>query len=158
QSQGDYAGARGFSERALAMRKKMYPVEGYPSGHPELASSLNNLGALLEAEGDYPRARDYLETALAMYLDLAEDFTASSSEAEALNPAPPLPPSLDRLLSVSRRLLGTDEAIYVAQWRTKASIMRSLQRRYLAQHGADDPHTRDLVNRWQEARRALSRL
>jgi tetratricopeptide (TPR) repeat protein len=38
----------------------------YPQGHPDLASSLNNLGTLLQAQGAYGDAREYYQRALAM--------------------------------------------------------------------------------------------
>jgi tetratricopeptide (TPR) repeat protein len=56
-----------YHEQALAMREKLYPPEKYPQGHPDLAQSLNNLGALLRAQGEYAKALPYLEQALAMY-------------------------------------------------------------------------------------------
>ncbi len=42
---------------ALAMRESLYPKDRYPRGHPDLATSLNNLGDLLRAQGDYGGAR-----------------------------------------------------------------------------------------------------
>ena len=53
QAQGDYGEAQGYHERALAMNEALYPKDRYPQGHPDLAPSLNNLGALLQAQGDY---------------------------------------------------------------------------------------------------------
>ena len=47
---------RGYFERALAMRQSLYPKDRYPQGHPDLASSLNNLGGLLFAQGSYGEA------------------------------------------------------------------------------------------------------
>ena len=44
----------------------MYPRSAYPLGHSDLAQSVNNLGGLLEAQGDYDGARDYDRRALAM--------------------------------------------------------------------------------------------
>ncbi|MCP4937229.1 MAG: tetratricopeptide repeat protein, partial [bacterium] len=35
--------------------------------HPDTARSLNNLGALLQAQGDYDGAKPYLERALAIF-------------------------------------------------------------------------------------------
>ncbi len=52
-TQGDYGGARGYLDRALAMCESLYPTDRYPQGHPELARSLHNLGALLQDQGDY---------------------------------------------------------------------------------------------------------
>ena len=48
------------------MYEALYPKDAYPHGHPDLAISLNNLGSLLKAQGDYGGARGYLERALAM--------------------------------------------------------------------------------------------
>ncbi len=58
---GDYAGARPYYERALAIREA-----GLGPQHPDTASSLNNLGYLLQAMGDLAGARPYLERALAI--------------------------------------------------------------------------------------------
>jgi len=61
QAIGDYAAARSYFERALAIRKQVLGPE-----HPATARSLNNLGMLLQAHGDYAAARPYLEHALAI--------------------------------------------------------------------------------------------
>jgi CHAT domain-containing protein/tetratricopeptide (TPR) repeat protein len=53
-------------KQSLQLRERLYPKDRYPRGHTDLANSLNNLGALLEALGDYGGARMYLERALAM--------------------------------------------------------------------------------------------
>src|SRR5262249_48038721 len=55
-----------YLQQALAMRQKVYPPKDYPQGHPDLAASLNDLGSLLRAQGDYVRAREYYQQALAM--------------------------------------------------------------------------------------------
>ena len=66
QAQGDYGGARGYHERALAMHEALYPKDRYPHGHPDLAVSLNNLGSLLQAQGDHGGARGYYQRAWTM--------------------------------------------------------------------------------------------
>jgi CHAT domain-containing protein len=48
------------------MLQQLYPKERYPQGHPHLAISLNNLGLLLQAQGEYGQALDYLQQALQM--------------------------------------------------------------------------------------------
>jgi CHAT domain-containing protein len=48
------------------MRQALYPKERYPQGHPDLAQSLNNLGYLHLAQGDYAKALPLFERALAM--------------------------------------------------------------------------------------------
>ena len=35
------------------MRRRLYSEAEYPQGHPDLANTLNNLGALLNYQGDY---------------------------------------------------------------------------------------------------------
>jgi CHAT domain-containing protein/tetratricopeptide (TPR) repeat protein len=65
-NEGDYGGARGYYERALAMNEALFPEDRYPRGHPQLAVSLSGLGQLLADRGDYDGARGYLERAQAM--------------------------------------------------------------------------------------------
>ena len=94
-----------------------------------------------------------------MYQDLADDFTAAASEAEALNFAAQLPRGRDVLLSVSRHLPGTDDATYASVWRSKAAIMRVLQRRQTALRVATgDPDVQELLKQWEDARRTVSLL
>jgi tetratricopeptide (TPR) repeat protein len=59
----NYAAARPYLERALAIREKVLGAE-----HPDTATSLNNLGLLLQATGEYDAARPYLERALAIWV------------------------------------------------------------------------------------------
>jgi CHAT domain-containing protein/Tfp pilus assembly protein PilF len=51
---------------ALALRRKLYPEAQYPQGHPDLSSSLNSLGLLLQSLGQSEAARDYYDQALAL--------------------------------------------------------------------------------------------
>jgi CHAT domain-containing protein/Tfp pilus assembly protein PilF len=48
------------------MRQKLYPKERFPDGHPELATSLNNLGGVVQALGQPAKALPHYEQALAM--------------------------------------------------------------------------------------------
>jgi tetratricopeptide (TPR) repeat protein len=59
---GDYARARPYFERVLAIHEKVLGRE-----HPDTATSLNNLGALLYHMGDLAGARPFLERALAIH-------------------------------------------------------------------------------------------
>jgi tetratricopeptide (TPR) repeat protein len=56
---GDYARARPYLERALAIYEQVLGAE-----HPNTATSLNNLGVLLQAQGDLAGALPYYERAL----------------------------------------------------------------------------------------------
>ena len=58
---GDFAGARAYHERALAIREKALGPD-----HPDMAYSLNNLGYLLHAQGDFAGARAHFERGLAI--------------------------------------------------------------------------------------------
>ena len=62
---GDHAAARPYYERALAIR-----LEVLGEQHPDTASSLNNMGYLLQAMGDHAAARPYYERALAIRLEV----------------------------------------------------------------------------------------
>jgi len=64
---GDYAAARPYYERALAINEQVLGPE-----HPATAASLNNLGFLLKSLGDYAAARPYYERALAIYEQVLE--------------------------------------------------------------------------------------
>ena len=46
------------------MRRTLFPKERFPNGHPELAKSINHLGALHWAAGEYARAEPFLREAL----------------------------------------------------------------------------------------------
>jgi CHAT domain-containing protein len=48
------------------MRRRLYPADTYPDGHPDLAGSLNNLGYVLEAQGRPAAAEPLFREALAM--------------------------------------------------------------------------------------------
>jgi tetratricopeptide (TPR) repeat protein len=61
---GQHAKATELFREALAIRQRLYPRESYPQGHPDLATSLNNLAALLHAQGDYARAEPLYREAL----------------------------------------------------------------------------------------------
>jgi CHAT domain-containing protein len=63
---GDFASALVPLREALAIRRKLYPPERYPKGHPHLASSINNLGELHRVAGDFTKAEPLLHEALAM--------------------------------------------------------------------------------------------
>jgi len=64
---GQYAPATDLLRQALAMRQKLYPRERYPQGHPLLAQSLNSLGSLLQAQGEYASAEPLVRDAVQMY-------------------------------------------------------------------------------------------
>jgi len=59
---GNYAGARPYYERALAIYEQVLGEQ-----HPDTATTLNNLGLLLRVQGDYAGVRPYYERALAIY-------------------------------------------------------------------------------------------
>jgi CHAT domain-containing protein len=48
------------------MRQALYPRDRYPNGHPDLATSVNNLAALLKAQGEYAQAELLSRRALQM--------------------------------------------------------------------------------------------
>jgi len=63
---GQYAAATEVQEKVLACQRKLYPVDKYPGGHPDLADSLNALGFVLKARGEYAKAEPYYRDALEM--------------------------------------------------------------------------------------------
>jgi CHAT domain-containing protein/tetratricopeptide (TPR) repeat protein len=65
-SGGQQTLARKRREQALQIREELYPESRYPYGNVFLAQSLSAVGHQLTAQGNYPRARAYLERSLAM--------------------------------------------------------------------------------------------
>jgi CHAT domain-containing protein/Tfp pilus assembly protein PilF len=63
---GRYAEATKLFKELVPILEGLYSKAKYPQGHPELATSLNDLGVLLQEQGEYGLARPYLERALAM--------------------------------------------------------------------------------------------
>jgi CHAT domain-containing protein len=53
-------------QQALAMYKTLYPSDKFPAGHADLATSLNNMGFLLEALGRLEAALEHHQQALIM--------------------------------------------------------------------------------------------
>jgi CHAT domain-containing protein len=64
--QGRWDQALKLVEQALQVRRRLYPPQRYPDGHPDLALSINNLGHLLQDRGELARAEPLLRDALAM--------------------------------------------------------------------------------------------
>jgi CHAT domain-containing protein/tetratricopeptide (TPR) repeat protein len=62
---GEYGQALDYLQRALAMRRKLYPEP-----HPDIALSLNNIGLVYDHQGEYGRALDHYQRALAMFQKL----------------------------------------------------------------------------------------
>jgi hypothetical protein len=50
---GEYPAATKLLREVLALRQALYPKAQYPLGHADLASSLNNLGLLLQAQDSF---------------------------------------------------------------------------------------------------------
>ena len=67
-SEADYAGARGYHEQSLAMKREVY---GEGKAHADIASSLHALGDVCAREADYAGARGYHEQSLAMKIGRA---------------------------------------------------------------------------------------
>jgi CHAT domain-containing protein len=152
---GQYAEAKKLLREELQIREDLYPKDKYPQGHPDLANSLNNLGALLDAQGEYGPARTNFERALAMYQDLTDTFVATASEAEAMNRLARLPLTRDSYLSVTRHLDQIDADSHYRVWSGKAALSRLLERRRQLLLTAD-PDCRDLARQLADARQALA--
>jgi CHAT domain-containing protein len=63
---GDWPKAVGQYQEALAVRRKAFPPESYPNGHPDLAPNLNKLCSLYLAVRDFARAESLVREALVM--------------------------------------------------------------------------------------------
>src|SRR2546425_861609 len=64
---GDYVRATEKLRDALEIRRRLYPKDKLPDGHPDLAQGFNNLGFILGTQGAYSKAEPLYREALAMY-------------------------------------------------------------------------------------------
>jgi CHAT domain-containing protein len=119
-------------QKVVPLLQRVYPKEKYPDGHPHLANSLNNLGALLQAQGEFGKAEPLFRQALDMSNQQATRLAQIAPEPVALNYAATFPMSRDALLSSTRHLSGSEARTYAAVWHTRAAVTRVYQRRHLA--------------------------
>jgi CHAT domain-containing protein len=141
------------------MTQQLYPQERYSQGHPDLAVSLHNLGALLYVQRRDGQALDYLQQALRMYQRLTRAFTESASEAEALNFLASQPLTRDLFLSVAAEVKDASAAEQCAVlWQGKASIAGILARRQQLLRGITDDQTRALAEELLDVRRQIARI
>jgi CHAT domain-containing protein len=143
--------------QALQIRQKLYPPVRYPQGHPDLAGSINNLGFLHQAEGEYGKAEPLLARALKMNEASAAALAESAPEATALNYLASLPATRDAYLSTTRRLPKRDA--YLAVWQSKAALSRVYEARHLAVlAGLGSPKVKSLWEQLVALRRQRERL
>jgi CHAT domain-containing protein/tetratricopeptide (TPR) repeat protein len=65
--EGKYAEAIERLRHALDIRRRLYPKERYPQGHPDLADGVNNLAVQYYSAGEYAKAEPLYQEGLAMY-------------------------------------------------------------------------------------------
>jgi len=137
------------------MRQALYPRDRYPHGHRSLAQSINNLGLMFEAQGEYAKAEPLLRDALAMYQAIFDRLADAASEAEALNFAAALPSPRDAFLSVTRHL-PAQPAVYDALWQARAAATRVVERRHLDLQASRDETCQKLFAELQSTRQRLA--
>ena len=57
---GDLTTAVEETRQSLRLFERLYPKTDYPKGHPDLATSLHNLGLVLQSQGDLRRGAGVL--------------------------------------------------------------------------------------------------
>jgi CHAT domain-containing protein/tetratricopeptide (TPR) repeat protein len=157
QAHGQYVKAEPYYRDALAMKQALYPKDRFPQGHPDLALSLGNLGNLHHWQGEYAKAEPYCRDALRLQQRQFDRLAENAAEAAALNFATSLPLYFDLFLSVQRRF-AEDAAAYDVVWKSRAPLMRILQRRHLDMHASQDPVAQKLALELQSARQRLAHL
>ena len=104
-----YAEARKLSEKALAIQQKVLGPD-----HPVIANSLNNLGYLLQEQGNLAEARSYYERALAIRekspssndVDLARSLSNLGSLLQLQGDLAKARPYHERSLRIREEVLG----------------------------------------------------
>ncbi len=154
-----YAEAVAVRKQSLALRQQLSPPEQYPRGHADLATSLNNLGFLLQARGALAQAEPFSRDALAMYQGWAATFADRAAEAEALALLATLPATRDLYLDITARLDGADPGrVYAVLWAGKSALAQALERRRRLLATLADPRDRRRLGQLLELRRQLAEL
>ncbi len=112
--QGKYREAVPFARRALAIRKKVLGEH-----HPDTATSLNNLGSLLQAQADYAGARPYYEQALAIrkkvlgeyHPHTAGSFNNLGSLLRAQGDYAGARPNFEQALAIFKKVVGEQHPV-----------------------------------------------
>lgn len=156
-SQGNPDEALAYYRDALAMRRKLYPAERYPGGHPELARTLIALAGILYDAGDLEAAAETAITAAEMAANLAEEFYATSSEAEALNYAAQQEVR-DLLLSIWPRTQRPVDELYEHVAHQKGAIFRAAKRRQELLRRSLTPENRAAYEEYRNVRQKIARL
>jgi tetratricopeptide (TPR) repeat protein len=105
------AQARPLAERSLAISEKVFGPD-----HPDTANSLNNLGALLDSQGDLAGARPYYERALAIrekvlgpeHPDTAMSLCTLAYVLQAQGDLAAAQPLVERALAIDEKVLGPE--------------------------------------------------
>jgi len=119
QAMGEYAAARPYLERALAICEQVLGPKHPDTGlslHPDTATSLNNLGALLRSLGDYAAARPCYERALAIseqvlgpeHPDTAQSLNNLGALLASLGDYAAARPCYERALAIREQVLGPE--------------------------------------------------
>jgi tetratricopeptide (TPR) repeat protein len=124
----NYAQAKTLYERALVIHEKLFGPE-----HPETATSLNNLGALLLAQGHLAGARPYYERVLAINEnalgpDHPETATSLGNLGALLHAQGDLAgarPNYERALAILEKVLGPDHPNTAASLNNLGSLLRA---------------------------------
>jgi tetratricopeptide (TPR) repeat protein len=124
----DYAGARLYFERALAIREQVLGPE-----HPHTAQSLNNLALLLQAQGNYVSAKLLFERALAIreqMLGPEHPHTAQSLNNLALllqaqGDYAPARPLSERALAIREQVLGANHPDTARNLNNLAALLKT---------------------------------
>jgi tetratricopeptide (TPR) repeat protein len=126
---GDYARARPYYERALAIQEKVLGGE-----HPNTATSLNNLGDLLRAMGDLAGARPYLERALAIrekvlgreHPDTAQSLNNLGSLLQDMGDLAGARPYYERALAINEKVLGGEHPHTARSLNNLGDLLRAM--------------------------------
>jgi CHAT domain-containing protein/tetratricopeptide (TPR) repeat protein len=155
---GESDKALSYVQRAIDLNEQLYPRALFPTGNEDLAASLHSLGAVLEARGDFAGAMGAYARALKMRQDLASEFIASASEAEALNFTAGVANVRDCMISLDLRHPRKDPALIDAVLAGKACVTRGVQRQHQALFLGTDPKARQLSHDLAAVRVRLSQL
>src|SRR5262249_46369253 len=127
-----------------------------PVGHPDLATSLINLGGLHWERGESTLAEPLVREALAIYQALRDRVAGTAAEAEALNYAACLPLARDAYLSITPGRSAADASDLLRQ--SRRARTRIAERPHRALPAFRAPQPQQVGRQLQQQPERLARL
>lgn len=155
---GDVPRAEDHLRRSLDLRRRTFPADLFPEGHPSIAHVLRDLGLVRLDRGEAADACALLSEAVHIEHALARSFFGGGSEAQLLNLAERKLRSLDALLTAWVASDSPADDIYTYVWQRRGFVTRLIGDRHRALRELSAAGESPAYRRYLDVRQELSRI